>query len=152
MEWDVLSWYCVGTIVKICNKMDQHLYKNILKETMLPFADENLLLKWTFMHDNNPKHTARILKQLIIEEKFTVLSWPAQSPDLNPIENLWNDVETHVKERKKNQKIFVNYGRWCEIAGIRFPLRDINHCSALAESLLRRLVAVLRQKTYPTKY
>ena len=100
-------WYGhgVGPIYKIITKMDQHVYKNIVTKTMIPFAEDNMPLIWTFMHDNDPKHTSRLVKYWLEENNITVLKRPAQSPDLNPIENLWNDVEEHfgtVKPKNSN--------------------------------------------------
>jgi hypothetical protein len=48
------------------------------------------------MQDNDPKHTAKMIKNYLDEQDFSVMSWPAQSPDLNPIENCWSYLKSKV--------------------------------------------------------
>ena len=80
--------------------MEQYQYLDILKNSMEPHAFESMPINWTFMQDNDPKHTARSVKNWLAAEQIKVLEWPAQSPDLNPIENLWNDVKVQIQNKK----------------------------------------------------
>ena len=85
MVWGCFSWYGVASIFRITDTMTRFEYKNILEDIMLPYAKENLPLRWVFQQDNEPKHTSRCFKDWFREQKITLLDWPSQSPDLNPI-------------------------------------------------------------------
>ena len=53
-----------------------------------------------FMQDNAPCHTTKSVKIFFSEDDVTVMEWPAQSPDMNPIENVWK----LLNERAKNPR------------------------------------------------
>ena len=80
--------------------MNGSMYREILEKNLQKSATSlehgrNFVLQ----HDNDPKHTAKLTKERFENNGISTLSWPSQSPYLNPNENLWNTLKVKVHKR-----------------------------------------------------
>lgn len=151
MIWGCMTAHGPGFICKIEGTMDQHLYKKILREDLYETIEEYGMdvTRVIFQHDNDPKHKAKSVQVWLGEQPFAVLDWPAQSPDLNPIEHLWA-----LLKRRLNQYEAPPSGMLELWERIYFQFYEIteNECMGLYESMPRRIEAVLAAKGMWTDY
>ena len=151
MVWACFCWDQLGPIVVVPGTIDQHKYKNILEQHLLPFLDR---LKQdgkntVFQDDGAPCHRARSVTNWKAEKGIKVLPWPAQSPDLNPIEHLWNLLKRRIKNRIprptniKQLEEYV-YEEWNQL--------DVSTLRKLVLSLPTRIRAVIASKGFQTRY
>ncbi|MBN3294624.1 TCB2 transposase, partial [Polypterus senegalus] len=148
MLWGGFSAAGTGRLVAIEGKMNAAKYRDILDKNLLQSAkDLRLGRRFTFQQDNDPKHTAKITKEWLHNNSVTVLEWPSQSPDLNPIEHLWRDLKMAVHQCLPSN--LTELERICKEERQRIPK---SRCEKLVASFPRRLMAVLAQKGASTKY
>ena len=55
--------------------------------------------EWILQQDNATCHTFKLVREWFTEEKIAVMELPAQSPNLNPIENLWDEIKAKAQEQ-----------------------------------------------------
>ncbi len=89
MIWASMSSAGVGPLCFLKSTVNAAIYQEILEHFMLPSADKLYGdADFIFQQDLAPAHTAKGTKSWFNDHGVTVLDWPANSPDLNPIENL----------------------------------------------------------------
>jgi len=152
-EMYVMVWGCfcsrgVSYLRRIDGKMDRFVYLNILEDSLLPFLSTTFDHRnFIFQQDNDPKHTARVVTDWFVEHGMQVLKWPPQSPDLNPIENLWNILDVRLKMRRpanEDQLFKLLTDGW---NGLEMGLLE-----NLAHSMPRRLQKVIDNNGWQTSY
>ena len=81
--------------------LNAEFYVSLRQQCLLPFLQRKFADKERrFMQDNDPKHVSRRAKA------FFEINWwqtPPESPDLNPIENLWHELKEHLRAKVKPQ-------------------------------------------------
>ncbi len=103
MIWAAMSSAGVGPLCFLKSTVNAAIYQEILEHFMLPSADKLYGdADFIFQQDLAPAHTAKGTKSRFNDHGVTVLDWPANSPDLNPIENLWGIVKRKMRDTRPN--------------------------------------------------
>ena len=77
--------------------MDSRLYCKIIRDHYIPFANTVYDNKCRLAQDNDPKHISRFTTKHLDKWKITRVEWPAESPDLNPIEFVWHQLKHFLR-------------------------------------------------------
>ena len=81
--------------------MNAVLFVDILDKTLVPFIERVYPEGHKFMQDNDPKHTSVMAREWMEEKSINWWKTPAESPDLNPIENLWHELKEYIRRVKE---------------------------------------------------
>ena len=150
MVWGCFVNNTPGPLVIIEETVNARKYLEILENHFLPFYnsldDENVYI---FQGDNAAVHRAQIVIDWKADKLIGTLPWPAQSPDLNPIEHVWDFLERRVRGRRPTPKskaelMSALQEEWVTI--------DPQYLENLVSSMPRRVQAVIENKGHPTKY
>ncbi len=108
MVWGCISAYGMGSLHVLEGTMNAERYIKVLEQHMLPS-------RWClFQQDNAKTHTAAITTAWLRSRRVRVLNWPACSPDLSPIENIWCIKKYIEKYVKDDHELFSS---WKPISG-----------------------------------
>lgn len=148
MVWGCFSAGGVGELRRVEGSMTQHSYKVILEDAMTTSADKLFDMgNYYFQQDNAPCHKAKSVMDFLAQKKFQVLDWPPQSPDFNPIENLWGLLKRKVAKARPtniNQLWVKIQAAWQQI----LP----EEITRLIQSMPHRMKTAISAKGGSTRY
>ncbi|CAG2190337.1 unnamed protein product [Mytilus edulis] len=150
MIWGCITYHGVGTITVVEGNINALKYIEIIDNNLWPvvvrhFPDDN----YVFQDDNAPVHRARSVQDFRRETGLKSMNWPAQSPDLNIIENCWWVLKRELQKRTQNINNTKDLER--EIRDIWDKL-TVTYLKSLYNSIPRRILRVMRNKGNITKY
>jgi len=151
MLWGCITYEGFGFSCKVDGNMDAELYSQILRDELIQTIDYYHLdhSEIIFQQDGDSKHTSNLAQETLTELGLEVMDWPAQSPDLNPIENVWNHLK---KVLRADNRVFATKDELWD--GIQKSMKEENRelCRNLIASMPSRVQAVIMAKGGHTKY
>ena len=130
-------------------KINATVYEEILKKHVAPNFRTAINQPAVFMQDNAPCHTAKSVKTFLSEKDVTVMEWPAQSPGMKPIENVWKLLNERAKEKNPRN---VNIEELKTNLKCRWEKISVDECKTLIWSYSKRCQAVIESKGLHINY
>lgn len=149
--WGSVTFNGIGWMCRLPEGLDGPTYITILEDelqntinTYFPRGKEFIL-----QQDGASVHRAKVVRDWFAQHSINVLPWPAQSPDLNPIEHIWGNVKKRIQENHFD--IISKEALW-EAIQVEWEATPIDFIKTLYDSMPRRIEAIIKARGGVTKY
>lgn len=140
MVWAAFSAVGKASICFVPTKMNSTTYTDLLEDALISFMDEEMDEDCIFQQDNAPIHVSKQSKSWFHQQNIPLLDWPACSPDLNPMENLWGYMARKIySSNAQNQNIMTV---------TELKLKIIQAWSEIENDLLEKLVESMPNRIF----
>jgi transposase len=149
--WGCFSGHGLGYSYLFNESLDAKLLKHILSTHLLSSAQLHFQQhppeQWWFLQDNDPKHSSREIRSWLHNNGVSCLDFPPYSPDLNPMENLWNDIARRVEQREAETMEQLQ-----DVVAEEWAATSTDLLAKLAHSMPKRCKAVIDAQGGHTHY
>lgn len=149
MVWGGFGYNGKTPICVVSTKMNSEKYVELLDGVLLNCGHEIGGPEWIFQQDNAAIHASRYTKNFLNTNNIPILDWPACSPDLNPIENLWGMLV---------DKVYASGRQYETVRTLKAAVQDAwsslepEQLKRLINSMPRRLQQVIINRGGSTEY
>lgn len=145
MMWGCMSYYGVGDVCWIPGKINSAVYVEVLDDYVLASRDWCCMDPTTFIfqQDNARVHTTCLVKDFFTKYGIVVLEWPANSPDLSPIENIWAFIKRRLSQYPEEPKNLEELWKRIQDIWTNIPIEVIHKLYA---GMQKRMQMVIQNK------
>lgn len=149
MVWGAFCFHGQFPIAWITTTMNSAAYVELLETQLIDNPPEFLEENFLFQQDNAAIHASKFTKQWFAQHNIELLEWPACSPDLNPIENLWGII---------SRRIYQNGKQFATINELKNTIREVwvnielDEMQNLVKSMQNRVFELIRLNGKHTHY
>ena len=145
-----ISWYGVGTLQCMDGTVNSARYRDILDNNLWPVIAKHFGNKeFLFQEDGASIHTSHLMGEYRASTNLPTIQWPAKSPDLNTIENLWSVLKYQLHRRLDEIRSKDDLTSFVREIWENVPLK---YSRPLYRSLPNRLSRAIKLKGHLTKY
>lgn len=149
--WGCFSYNGVGDLYRIKDTLTKQKYHSILERHAIPSGMKLCGHGFVLQQDNEPKHASHLCRNYLAKKgkkrDLVVKDFPPQSPDINPIEHLWEHLK---REKVKHNPTSLN-NLW-DVLNDCWENIKMEVIRKLVHSMPSRVKAVLKAKEGHTKY
>lgn len=106
MVWAAFSSRGKAKICFVPPKMNSKIYTELLDDALISFLEDKMDEDSIFQQDNAAIHVSKESLKWFEEHNISLMKWPACSPDLNPVENLWGHMSRKIYAQKAQGHLF----------------------------------------------
>lgn len=149
MVWAAFGHHGKSPICFISHRMNSQMYTSLLDNVLIEFSESFWGENFVFQQDNAAIHVSKMTKDFFKDKQIELLEWPACSPDLNPIENVWGLLSYNVYLNGRQYETLADLKKaiveeWRKI--------DLNTLQRLVQSMPNRLGEVINKGGGSTHY